>query len=174
MPSKPILSEEDKGNIKQELQNLCEKFWVKKGYKKTSIKELCASAHIAIGTFYSLFATKEDLFFETARDIQIRLSEQFRQTLQQGKDRESLAKALKELFREYDSKPFLYDVNTPDFRAFVTKLSEEVMKELRYDTISFFKEVCHITNLRPKIDEELACGVLNALLSTIGNNQTLS
>lgn len=93
------------------------------GYKKTSIKELCSQAGIAIGTFYSLFPTKEDLFFETAKAIQTRLTEQFLQTVLQRADKGSMAKALKELFREFDSKPFLYDVNTPDFRAFVTKLS---------------------------------------------------
>lgn len=174
MPAKPVLSETDKENIKQKLQTLCEQFWVSQGYKKTSIKELCANAGIAIGTFYSLFPTKEDLFFETAKAIQMRLTEQFMETVQQGTNKHSLAKALKELCREFDRKPFLYNVSTPDFRAFVTKLSENSMEEIKFESIVFFREVCRITRLTPKIDETKACGILSALLSTIAAKHTLS
>lgn len=174
MPSKPVLTETDKNNIKQKLQILCEQFWISQGYKKTSIKELCTNAGIAIGTFYSLFPTKEDLFFETAKAIQRRLTEQFMQTVLEGANKQSLAKALKELFREFDCKPFLYDVNTSDFRAFVTKLSKSAMEEVKFESITFFQEVCRVTRLKPKIDETKACGILSALLSTIATKQTLS
>lgn len=174
MPSKPVLTQTDKKNMKQKLQVLCEQHWVLQGYKKTSIKELCTDAEISIGTFYTLFSTKEDLFFETAKAIQMRLMEQFMQTVLQGADKLSLAEALKELFREFDSKPFLYDVNTPDFRAFVTKLSEKSMEEIKFESISFFKEVCRAAQLRLKIDETKACCILSALLSTITAKQTLS
>lgn len=174
MPSKPVFTETDKQSIKQKLQSLCEQLWVSQGYKKTNVKELCTKTGIAIGTFYLLFPTKEALFFETAKAIQMRLTEQFMQTVQQGADKNSLAKALKELFREFDKKPFLYDVNTADFRAFVTKLSSEAMEEIKFESISFFREVCRVANLHPKIDEATAYGVLSALLSTIATKQTLS
>lgn len=174
MPSKPVLTETDKENIKQKLQALCEQLWVSQGYKKTSIKELCARAGIAIGTFYSLFPTKEDLFFETAKAIQVRLTEQFMHTILQGANKESLASALKELFREFDSKPFLYDVNTPDFRAFVTKLPESSMEEIKFESIAFFREVCRSAQLTPKIEETKAFGILSALLSMITTKQTIS
>lgn len=174
MPSKPVLSEKDKENIKKKLQSLCEQFWVSQGYKKTSIKELCSETEIAIGTFYSLFSTKEDLFFETAKAIQTRLTDQFLQTVLQGTNKDSLAKAMKELFREFDSKPFLYDVNASDFRAFVTKLSEQDMEEIKFESIGFFREVCRAAQLKPKIDETQAFGVLSALLATISAKQALS
>lgn len=174
MPSKPVLTETDKEKVKQKLLILCEQFWVSKGYKKTSIKELCTNAGIAIGTFYSLFSTKEELFFETAKTIQARLTEQFMQTVLQGTNKHSFAKALKELFREFDSKPFLYDVNTPDFRAFVTKLSANSIADIKFESITFFREVCRVTQLKHKIDETKACGILSALLSTIATKQTLS
>lgn len=173
MPSKPVLSKADKDVIKQKLQVLCEQLWVSQGYKRTSIKELCDRTEIAIGTFYSLFSTKEDLFFETAKDIQVRLTEQFVHTVLQGGDKKSLITALKELFREFDSKPFLYNVNTPDFKAFISKLPEEALEEIKFENITFLKEVCRIANLKPKIDEAKACGILSALLSTIGAKQTL-
>ena len=174
MPSKPVLSELDKKNFKGKLQSLCEQLWVSQGYKKTSIKELCGKAGIAIGTFYSLFSTKEDLFFETVKVIQARLTDQFLQTVLQGTNKDSLAKAMKDLFREFDSKPFLYDVSSPDFRAFVTKLSEQSMEEIKFESIAFFREVCRVTELRPKIDETKAFCTLSALLSTIATKETLS
>lgn len=174
MPSKPVLSERERANIREKLQSLCEQLWVSQGYKKTSVKELCSKTEIAIGTFYSLFSTKEDLFFQTAKAIQTRLTDQFLQTVLQGTNKDSLAKALKELFREFDSKPFLYNVNTPDFRAFVTKLSEKELDEIKFESIIFFREICRVTQLKPKIDETKACGILSALLSTITAKQTLS
>ena len=174
MPSKPVLSEKDKENIKEKLQALCEQLWVSQGYKKTSIKELCINANIAIGTFYSLFSTKEDLFFETVKVIQGRLTDQFLQTVLKGMNKDSLAKAIKELFREFDSKAFLYDVNSPDFRAFVTKLSEQHMEEIKFESIAFFREVCRVTRLKPKIDDTKAFCTLCALLSTIATKETLS
>lgn len=174
MPSKPVLSERDKIRIKVNLQLLCEQLWVSQGYKKTSIKELCSRTEIAIGTFYSIFSTKEDLFFETAKAIQRRLTDQFTQTVLQGANKESLAKALKELFREFESKPFLYDVNTPDFLAFITKLSQQDMEAIKFESIEFFREVCRITKLTPKIDENKAFAALSALLSTITARQKIS
>lgn len=174
MPSKPVLSEKDKERIKENLQSLCEQLWVSQGYKKTSIKELCNKTEIAIGTFYSLFPTKEDLFFNTAKAIQTRLSDQFMQTVLQGKNKASLARAIKELVREFGNKPFLNNVNAPDFRAFVTKLSEQNMAEIKFESITFFRDVCRAAQIKPKIDDEKAFGVLSALLSTVSTKQTLS
>lgn len=87
MPSKPMLSEKNKKIIQKKLQSLCEQLWVSQGYKKTNIKELCSETEISIGTFYTLFSTKEDLFLETAKTIQTRLTDQFLQTVLQGTDR---------------------------------------------------------------------------------------
>lgn len=174
MPSKPVISEKDKEILRDKLQALCERLWVSQGYKKTSVKELCRETQISIGTFYSLFTTKEELFFETAKAIQVRLTNQFLQTALKGSNQDSLARAMKELFREFDSKPFLYDVNTPDFKAFVTKLSEQDMEEIKFESLEFFRKVCRATQLKPKMEETKACGILSALLSIISTKQTLS
>lgn len=174
MPSKPVLSEKDRNKVREKLLSLCEQLWILQGYKKTSVKELCGNTGIAIGTFYSLFSTKEELFLETAKAIQNRLKEQFLRTVRQGENKDSLAKALKELLREFDGKPFLYDVNTPDFKAFIARLSEGDMEEIKFESIAFFREVCRETRLKPKIDETKAYGILSALLSTVAAKQTLS
>ena len=173
MPNKPVLSPEDKLVIKQKLLQLCEDFWIAKGYKKTSIKALCTEAKISIGTFYVLFATKEQLFLETAQTIQSRLTERFKETVLQTPNRMGLSKALKKLAREFDHSPFLYDVNSVDFRAFVTKLSTEEMETIKFESMAFFKEVCQIVNLQPVIDDATAFGVLSTLLSSIATKKTI-
>ena len=97
MPSKPMLSEEDKAEIRKRLKALCEGRWIARGYKRTSVKELCAAAGISIGTFYVLYPAKEDLFLETIRDIQERLKEQVLETNRRERSRGGFARALKEL-----------------------------------------------------------------------------
>ena len=57
MPSKPVLSDTDKENIRKRLKELCEECWITQGYKKTSIKSLCEKAGISVGTFYTLYPT---------------------------------------------------------------------------------------------------------------------
>lgn len=173
MPNKPVLSPEDKLVIKQKLLQLCEDFWIAQGYKKTSIKALCTEAKISIGTFYVLFATKEQLFLETAQTIQSRLTERFKETVLQTPNRMGLSEALKKLAREFDHNPFLYDVNSVDFRAFVTKLSTEEIETIKFESMSFFKEVCQIVNLQPVIDDATAFGVLSTLLSSIATKKTI-
>ncbi len=123
MPSKPVLSEADKKAIRKKREELCEECWIAQGYKKTSIKNLCDKAVISIGTFYTLYQTKEDLFLETMTDIQKRLTEKIIDRNRNSRTKEGFAQSMKSLFREYDSKPFLYNVNTPDFQSFVKSSS---------------------------------------------------
>ncbi|MDE7319997.1 MAG: TetR/AcrR family transcriptional regulator, partial [Lachnospiraceae bacterium] len=135
MPSKPVLSEEDKKAVRRKLEELCEECWTVQGYKKTGIKKLCDKAAISVGTFYTLYATKEDLFFETIVNIQRRLAENVLDINRRSQTKEGFARSMKNLFREYDSRPFLYNVHTPDFQSFVTKLPEEMVQKIKFDSM---------------------------------------
>lgn len=174
MPSKPMLSDADKKAIRMKLEQLCEECWVAQGYKKTSIKNLCDKAVISIGTFYTLYPTKEDLFFETIERIQDRLKKKFLDINQSKRTKEGFAQSLKELFREYDSKPFLYDINTPDFQSFIKKLPETAIQKIKFDSFEFFRQAVQTANLTLKIEPSQAYGILSALLSTIHAKETLS
>ena len=129
---------------------------------------------ISIGTFYTLYPTKEDLFLETITDIQRRLTEKIIDINRNSRTKEGFAQSMKRLFREYDSKPFLYNVNTPDFQSFVTKLPEETIKKIKFDSFDFFRQVIHAADLNLKMEEAQAYGILSALLSTINAKETLS
>ncbi|MDE7285343.1 MAG: TetR/AcrR family transcriptional regulator [Lachnospiraceae bacterium] len=174
MPSKPVLSDADKERIRKKLKELCEECWIAQGYKKTSIKNLCEKAGISIGTFYTLYPTKEDLFFETIDNIQRRLTEKIFDINRNKRTKEGFAESMKELFKEYDSKPFLYNVNTPDFQSFITKLPEETIEKIKFDSFGFFRQAVHAANLNLKMEESKAYGILSALLSTINAKETLS
>lgn len=174
MPSKPVLSDADKLAVRQRLRQLCEECWITQGYKKTSIKSLCDKAAISIGTFYVLYPAKEDLFLETIEEIQKRLTQKFLDTSRARPTKEGFAQSMKELFREYDRKPFLYNVNTPDFQSFAAKLPEEAMGKIKFDSFAFFRKVLDAANLTLKVEPSQAYGMLSALLSTISARETLS
>lgn len=174
MPLKPVFSDSDKERIRKKLEQLCEECWTRQGYKKTSIKNLCDKAEISIGTFYTLYPTKEDLFAETIKNIQNKLAQKVIDTSRDNPSKEGFAKAIKELFREYNDKPFLYNVNSTDFCSFVGKLSSEAVESIRFDSIMVFRKSIEITGLKLKIDEQEAYGVFSALLSTISAKDTLS
>lgn len=174
MPSKPVLSDADKENIRKKLKGLCEECWISQGYKKTSIKSLCEKAGISVGTFYTLYPTKEDLFFETIETIQRRLEEKIFAINRDRRTKDGFSESMKELFKEYDSKPFLYNVNTPDFQSFITKLPEETIKKVKFDSFDFFRQAVHAASLELKMEESKAYGILSALLSTINAKGTLS
>lgn len=174
MPSKPVLSDADKKAIRKKLEELCEECWIEQGYKKTSIKNLCDKAVISIGTFYTLYPTKEDLFFETIMNVQRRLNEKIIDINRSSQTKEGFAQSMKMLFREYDSKPFLYNVHTPDFQSFVTKLPEEMVNKIKFYSLDSFRQVIHAANLNLKMEKDLVYGILSALLSTISARETLS
>lgn len=174
MPSKSVLSDTDKKAIREKLRKLCEESWIIQGYKKTSIKNLCDKAVISIGTFYTLYPTKEDLFFETISSIQRRLTEKVLDITRSSQTKEGFSESMKMLVREYDRKPFLYNVNTPDFQSFITKLPDEMIKKIKFDSFSFFREVIYVANLNLKMEETQAYGILSALLSIINAKETLS
>ena len=174
MPSKPVLSDDDKKAIRKKLVELCEECWIAQGYKKTSIKNLCDKAGISIGTFYTLYPTKEDLFSETIERIQERLKEKVLDINRRRQTKEGFAQSIKELFREYDSKPFLYNVNTPDFQSFVTKLPKETLQKIKFDSVDAFKQAAQAANLTLKMEPSQAYGILSALLTTTNAKETLA
>ena len=163
MPSKPVISDTDKKAIREKLTELCEERWTTQGYKKTSVKDLCDGAEISIGTFYTLYPAKEDLFFETIEKIQTRLTKEVLDINLCQQTKEGFARSMKELFREYDSKLFLYNVNTPDFRSFLAKLPEETIRKIKFDSFDLFSQAVQAADLTLKMERSQAFGILSAL-----------
>ena len=103
----------------------CEDSWSKLGYKKTNIEDLCAKAGISKGAFYLFYASKEELFFGVIMRIQTKLVYLTKATLGETPTKESLCNTLKLIYREYIKIPFILEMNSPDFIAFMNRLPKE-------------------------------------------------
>ena len=103
-----------------------------------------------------------------------KLTEKFLETCRQTPNKKGFVTALKQLFRTYNEKPFLYDINKPDYQSFITKLPPKAIEKMKFDSIEFFRTAIKIAGLRLKINEKEAYGVLGALISTIYAKETIS
>ena len=168
-----VYTEKMKEELREKMCEVCERSWKERGYKKTNIKEFCTELGISIGSFYSLFDNKEELFCETMEKIQKNLMNRLYNILYEVPSQAGFMKAVSDLYREYDKTPFLYEVNTEDFLSFVNKLPKEKVLELQVDIEIFFKKAIDIANLELKVSSGLAIGTLSALLSTINSKKSL-
>ena len=92
--------------------------------------------------------SKPMLSEEDKAEIRGRLNEKVLEANRRERSREGFARPLKELYREYAAKPFLYNVGTPDFRSFAAKLPEEAARQMKLDSFAFFRQVVQAAGLR--------------------------
>ncbi|MEY9971230.1 AcrR family transcriptional regulator [Lysinibacillus sp. RC46] len=171
---KKVFSEEDKIMIKSKLKDECMAFWISQGYKETSIGELCKKTAISTGTFYNFYSSKEELFFEVLYDIQETIYGNFIKRIEQCPEKSGFETAIIQLYYEYESKPFLYEVKTIDFTAFYSKLSEEMKEKLIFDSSNLFRTAIKQANLKLKVPEKLAFSTFTVLLSSIASKDGIS
>lgn len=169
-----VFTEQDKQSIKEKLRGACKGCWLSQGYKETGISELCAKAEISTGAFYNLYSSKEDLFCETLEEVQTEVNRQFIGSISSNPTKLGFLNALNLLYGEYESKPILYDVKTPDFLSFYNKLPLEKRKQLEMDNGNFFRQAIKTSNLILKIEEQTAFSVFSILFSTISAKNQLS
>ena len=160
-------SEQEKNNIKKILISSCKESWVKYGYKKTSIDELCEKAGISKGAFYIFYQSKEQLFCETIKAVQQDLYVLIEEILLEDQSKYGVVKALKAIYAEYDKSPFLYNTSSVDFTSFINKLSNEERQDIFLDSFKGAKQMFDKPFLSLCIEEEKALSVLSSLLNTI-------
>ncbi|MGE7113549.1 TetR/AcrR family transcriptional regulator [Lysinibacillus sp. NPDC047702] len=171
---KKVFSEEDKIQIKSKLKDECMAFWISVGYKETSIGALCKKTEISTGTFYNFYSSKEELFFEVLNDVQDAIYGNFMEQIKQCPEKFGFETAIIQLYDEYESKPFLYDVKTADFTSFYSKLSEEMKEKLMFDSSDLFRAAIKHANLTLKVSEKLAFSTFTVLLSSIASKEGIS
>lgn len=160
-------SDTDKEELRTKLCIECEQSWALHGYKKTSVGELTAKIGISTGAFYLLYPAKEDLFCETLYRVQNRLKNGLWEIVRRESGKTGFIKAMVWHFQEYDKAPFLYDLGTPDFLAFLNKLPKESIEKLKFDSAAFFYDTIELANLTLKIDKEKAYATVSTLLYTV-------
>lgn len=166
-------TEQEKINITEKLIAECKVSWQKYGYKKTSIDDLCKNVGISKGAFYLFFETKELLFMETIKRVQKQLYCIVENILLENQNRDGMAKALKEIYKEYSKSPFMYETTSVDFLSFFNKLSDEQQREINNDSYSGAKIMLNKPYLKLKVSEELALSVLTSILFTISQKDKM-
>ena len=166
-------TEQEKINITEKLISECKLSWQKYGYKKTSVDDLCKSVGISKGAFYLFFDTKELLFMETIKRVQKQLYSIVENILLENQNRDGMAKALKEIYKEYSKSPFMYETTSVDFLSFFNKLSDEQQREINNDSYLGAKIMLDKPFLKLKVSEELALSVLTSILFTISQKDKM-
>ena len=159
-------SQEDITQLKENLTKACEHSWMTKGYKMTSIAALTKEVGISTGSFYRLYETKEELFFEVFSMIQNQLKKEWNQIVHSNSGINGFKTALKWLFKEYVKYPTLYDFKSPDYILFLNKLPKENIRLLEENNTNFFSDSLENSGLNLKIPKEKAYGIFSTLLFT--------
>lgn len=167
-------SEAEKETLRSKLCHKCEDSWALHGYKKTSIAELTASIGISTGAFYLLYPSKEALFCETLARVQELLTENIRRIIKEVGGLEGFRQAMIWQFDEYDERPFLYNVTSPDFLAFINKLPPEKIEQLKFDSLASFEEMLMLAGLTLKVSQEKGFAATSSLLYTVTNKERVS
>ncbi|KJB86923.1 TetR family transcriptional regulator [Paenibacillus sp. E194] len=157
-------SDEEKVELRTRLCTECERSWALHGYKKTSIGELTAKIGISTGAFYLLYSAKEDLFCDTLERVQNRLKSKLLEIINSKRGKAGFISSMKWHFEEFDKLPFLYDLGTPDFLAFLNKLPKDRIEKLHFDSETFFYDTIDLAGLRLKIEKEKAYAVIGSML----------
>ncbi len=157
-------SDEEKVELRIKLCTECERSWALHGYKKTSIGELTAKIGISTGSFYLLYSAKEDLFCDTLERVQNRLKSKLQEIINSKRGKAGFISAMKWHFKEFDKSPFLYDLGTPDFLAFLNKLPKGRIEKLHFDSATFFYDTIDLAGLRLKVEKEKAYAVISSML----------
>ena len=166
-------TEQEKENIKRNLQENCKQSWTRYGYKKTSVDELCRQVGISKGAFYLFYESKEALFCQVLCSVQEQICHAASEIMEQYKDRHGAAEAIKYIYREYDKNNFLYQSDSTDYIILMNKLSEKQAEEIRESNQRSRQLFAGRTYLKFKVDAELALSVIYSLIMNIKNKDIL-
>ncbi|MBC1353740.1 TetR/AcrR family transcriptional regulator [Listeria innocua] len=166
-------SETERKNIKERLLLNCEESWALVGYKKTNVDELCKKAGISKGSFYLFYQSKEELFCDVMIQAQKRLVRLTEETLGSNPTKKDLTKALQLVYREYVKIPFLTETESPDFIAFINRLSPDNFQELENHGNYDIQEIIKQSGLTYRIEEEKGLASLALLLTSLRDTRSL-
>lgn len=166
-------TEREKDNIRKRLEGACKQSWTQYGYKKTNVEDICRQAGISKGAFYLFFESKEALFCEVLCSVQEQICDAASKIIEEHGDKYGVAKALKQIYREYDKNNFLYEADNMDYANFMNKLSEEQAEKIEASNDMSRQLFLNRPYLRFKIQPDMAMSVLYSLIMNIRNKDVL-
>ncbi|MBU3874359.1 hypothetical protein HGO97_000815 [Faecalicatena sp. AGMB00832] len=134
---------------------------------------MCKSRNIK-DAFYLFYASKEELFFDVIMRIQTRVVNLTKATLGETPTKESLCNTLKLIYREYIKIPFILEMNSPDFIAFMNRLpKEKKIEELAFHGDNDIRNIIKDSKLQYKINEDKGNSAFAILFMPNSNKEKL-
>lgn len=113
MPKK--FSDQEKDSIHTRLLESGYALFSQYGFKKTSVSDIAKASHIASGSFYAFYASKEELFFDLMEQEELRIQQRLLQQLHSAPlTKETLALFLKQSAQLITDNPILKEVLLPE------------------------------------------------------------
>lgn len=164
-------SEIEKERIIATLREEGQKLFVTHGIKKVTIDELANAAHIAKGSFYSFYRTKEELFLDISSYYQQKLFYDLEPILndENCSNKQKVLLFMKTALEKLNDYPLLGIINSEIIELLYRKLPQEkVDQELNADILRF--EIFNKHNIKFKYPASIVVKVLqNAMITCIQN-----
>ena len=167
----PNFTEAEKSHIRDQLLEAGRELLPRYGLKKTSLEDLTSPAGIAKSSFYSFFASKEELYLELLMEERRRLrgeipADSFREA---GGGREAVGHFLHIVVREFETNPLTRRLVThpEEWQAVTRRVSPEIMKanvEDSTDAVSSFVRQGQKEGLISDGDPEVLAGVIRSVV----------
>jgi AcrR family transcriptional regulator len=129
-------TEIEKERIRTSLREEGQKLFVSRGIKKVTIDDLTKTAHIAKGSFYLFYQTKEELFLEITSYYQQKIFDDLEPILSaaNGSSKDKVLLFLKAALNKFNDYPLLGIIDAEVMELLYRKLPpEKVDAELRSD-----------------------------------------
>lgn len=166
-------SAREKARIRAGLLRACRENWAAAGYKKISVDELCREAGISKGAFYLFFPSKEALFCEVLCAAQEGINDRMAAILDEHRDRQGVAQALKAAYREYAGNRFLDQADSGDLAALMNRVSPEQADRLAAAMERSKALFLNNPAVRFKAEPQMALSVIYTLMMTIRSRDVL-
>ena len=156
---------------KQQLYDAAKVIFSEKGFKDTNIAAITKSAHMAVGTFYLYYSSKEQLFMEIFRDENTALKKRFLESLDMNQSPiEIVAQVLRSNDEGISESPILREwYRSEDFRKIEKTYREEhAIESLNFIYDTFLELVRRWQaegKMRADIDSVMIMKVFEAIIN---------
>lgn len=156
---------------KQQLYDAAKAIFSEKGFKDTNIAAITKAAHMAVGTFYLYYSSKEQLFMEIFRDENTALKKKFLESLDMNQSPlEIVAQVLRSNDEGISASPILREwYRSEDFRKIEKTYREEhAIESLNFIYDTFLELVRRWQaegKMRADIDSVMIMKVFEAIIN---------
>lgn len=156
---------------KQQLYAMAKTMFSEHGFKDTSVLAITKAAHMAVGTFYLYYASKEQLFMDIFRDENTRLKQELIRKLDLEQPPKEVIFRMMQINREgIQTNPILREwYSSDDFR----KIEQAYREEHAIDSLDFLYDTFHALvqrwqkegKMRSDIDSTMIMKVFEAIIN---------